>query len=333
MTLSKQSLHQTLVEKLEASEISEDLLLLLENIATSCHAISHSVRNGVFDAQMGAADSANPQGETQQKLDIVANDIFIENCSTCSRVAALVSEEIDDVIWLSDTPKKGDFVVYFDPLDGSSNIDVNLSVGSIFSVVELDKDVETLTNAQALIEGNLQICAGYAIYGSSTTLVMTLGTEVDGFTQSQDGNEFLLSHSNLRIPENANEFAINTSRSRYWYPPVRRYVDECVAGKTGSRGKNFNMRWTASMVAEVHRILVRGGVFLYPSDQENEHLGGKLRLLYEASPMALIVECAGGAASTGRDRILDLVPQSHHQRVPVILGSKSEVERLVNYHS
>lgn len=333
MALSKQSLHQTLVEKLEASEISEDLLLLLENIATSCHAISHSVRNGVFDAQMGAADSANPQGETQQKLDIVANDIFIENCSTCSRAAALVSEEIDDVIWLSDTPKKGDFVVYFDPLDGSSNIDVNLSVGSIFSVVELDKDVETLTNAQALIEGNLQICTGYAIYGSSTTLVMTLGTEVDGFTQSQDGNEFLLSHSNLRIPENTNEFAINTSRSRYWYPPVRRYVDECVAGKTGSRGKNFNMRWTASMVAEVHRILVRGGVFLYPSDQENEHLGGKLRLLYEASPMALIVECAGGAASTGRDRILDLVPQSHHQRVPVILGSKSEVERLVNYHS
>ena len=313
--------------------LDKDLVFLLEDIATSCRIISHQIRGGAFAGRLGATQSTNVQGETQKQLDVIANDVFVRHCSSCSRVAALVSEEVDEVYWLKDTPQAGDYLVYFDPLDGSSNLDVNLSVGSIFSISQLPTAISSTDDRSVMRAGSEQICAGYSVYGPSTSLVVTTGNGVNGFTHQQGTGEFRLTFPGLKIPEETSEFAINASRYKMWQAPVRRYFDECIAGSGGPRGKAFNMRWTASMVAEVHRILTRGGVFLYPIDAGNETAGGKLRLMYEANPMAFVVEQAGGAASTGTDRILDLLPTSHHQRVPVILGSREEVAVLQKYHA
>ena len=226
-------------------------------------------------------------------------------------------------------PEAGDYLLYFDPLDGSSNLDVNLSVGSIFAVMQVQSDGDR----NVLHKGRKQVCAGYALYGPSTMLVLTVGDEVAGFTYQHGTGDFRLTHPDMKMPDETSEFAINMSRYRYWDAPIRRYVDECVAGEDGMRQRSFNMRWTASMVAEIHRILTRGGVFLYPADSNNRAAGGKLRLMYEANPMAMIVEQAGGAASTGHASIMDIQPTGAHQRIPVILGSRSEVERLANYHT
>lgn len=332
MTTERQTLRKFLLQEREKNDIGQDMMLLLEDIATSCRIIAHQIRNGPFLDILGSAGSSNVQGETQKQLDVIANDVFLSHCSNCARVAALVSEEIDEVIWLKDAPKKGDYLVYFDPLDGSSNLNVNMSVGSIFSVVELEDDLAELSNEAVLIKGAKQICAGYSLYGPSTSLVFSTGHGVNGFTHKIGSGEFLLTFADMKLPEETEEFAINASRYRHWTPPIRRYVDECIEGETGVRGKSFNMRWIASMVAEVHRILTRGGVFLYPKDAANEKMGGKLRLLYEANPMGFIVEQAGGIASTGTVRILDVQPTGHHQRVSVVLGCKSEVERIEAYY-
>jgi fructose-1,6-bisphosphatase I len=332
MTEARQTLRQFLLQERKKNGISQDMMLLIEDIATSCRIIAHQIRNGPFLDILGATETSNVQGETQKQLDVIANDVFLSHCSNCARVAALVSEEIDDVIWLKDAPKKGDYLVYFDPLDGSSNLNVNLSVGSIFSVVELEEDLATLSNDAVLIKGAKQVCAGYSLYGPSTSLVLSTGQGVNGFTHKIGSGEFLLTFADMKLPEETEEFAINASRYRHWTPPIRRYVDECLDGETGVRKKPFNMRWTASMVAEVHRILMRGGVFLYPVDKANAHMGGRLRLLYEANPMGFIVEQAGGRATTGTERILDVQPTGHHQRVSVILGCKSEVELIESYY-
>ncbi len=326
------TLRQHLLAEQARHGIDSDLILLLEDIATACRIISHRIRSGAFANVLGATNNTNVQGETQKQLDVIANDEFVEHCRNCRRVAALVSEEVDEVYWLKDKAVPGDYIVYFDPLDGSSNLDVNLSVGSIFSVVRLPEEIDATDDRSVLRPGNEQICAGYSVYGPSTALVITAGNGVSGFTHHNGTGEFRLTSRNLTIPEETSEFAINASRYVLWDTPIRRYFDECIAGKSGPREQGFNMRWTASMVAEVHRILTRGGIFMYPADAGNRATGGKLRLMYEANPMALIVEQAGGAASTGTERIMDVQPTSHHQRVPVILGSKSEVERLDRYH-
>ncbi|MGQ7846722.1 class 1 fructose-bisphosphatase [Granulosicoccus sp. 3-233] len=325
-------MREFLLSKQGQHPLDKDLIFLLEDIATSCRVISHQIRGGAFAGQLGATDSTNVQGETQKQLDVIANEVFVRHCSNCNRVAALVSEEVDEVYWLKARPQPGDYLVYFDPLDGSSNLDVNLSVGSIFSISQLPSAIDASDDRSVLLAGSAQICAGYSVYGPSTSLVITTGSGVNGFTHQQGTGEFRLTFPDMVIPETTSEFAINASRYTLWEPPVRRYYDECIAGTNGPRGKTFNMRWTASMVAEVHRILTRGGVFLYPEDAGNADAGGKLRLMYEANPMALIVEQAGGAATTGSDRILDLQPSSHHQRVPVILGSREEVDVLNRYH-
>ena len=314
-------------------QIDSDLVFLLEDVASACRVIAEQIRNGAFEGKLGATESTNVQGETQKQLDVIANDAFIRICSNSPRLAALVSEEVDEVIWAKDEVEAGDYVLYFDPLDGSSNLDVNLSVGTIFSIMKVPDGATGDSAREVLRRGADQICAGYAIYGPSTMLVLTTGHGVDGFTCSYGTGNFLLTHPEMTIPEETSEFAVNASRYGHWDAPVQRYFDECIAGKNGPRGKDFNMRWTASMVADVHRILTRGGVFLYPADAGNRKAGGKLRLLYEANPMAMLVENAGGAASTGFERILDLQPTGHHQRVPVILGSKSEVARLESYHA
>lgn len=333
MTLEHTTLRKYLLQMQKEHGLDQDLTLLVEDIATSCRIISHQIRNGPFLDILGATETSNIQGETQKQLDVIANDVFLSHCSNCQRVAALVSEEMDDVIWLKETPKAGDYLVYFDPLDGSSNLNVNLSVGSIFSVVELEQDIETLTNEVVLLKGTKQVFAGYSLYGPSTSLVFSTGKGVQGFTHKMGTGEFLLTFPDMCLPDSTEEFAINASRWRHWDETIRRYVEECIKGENGPRQRSFNMRWTASMVAEIHRILTRGGVFLYPVDAENEQTGGKLRLLYEANPMSFIVEQAGGRASTGRERILGVQPQSHHQRISVIMGCRNEVELIESYYA
>ncbi len=309
-----------------------DFTSLLNDVVTACKAISNVVNKGALLGVMGSLDSENVQGETQKKLDVITNDIMIRSNEWAGHLAGMASEEMDDPYPIPNQYPLGKYLLVFDPLDGSSNVDVNISVGTIFSILKAPVAGRAAKASDFLQTGTRQVCAGYAIYGSSTMLVLTLGNGTNGFTLDRDVGEFVLTHPNMKIPTETLEFAINASNQRFWEPPVQRYVDECLAGKTGPRGKDFNMRWVASMVAEVHRILTRGGIFMYPKDTKDPAKAGKLRLLYEANPMAFIVEQAGGAATTGRERILDLNPDDLHQRVPVILGSKTEVDIVTGYH-
>ena len=306
----------------------DGLLQVVGALASACRTISKAVRTSALDGNLGTTANVNVQGEGQKPLDILANDLFLDALRGCSHIALALSEEVEDIIELR-PPEAGTYVVTFDPLDGSSNLDVDLSVGTIFSVTRLDADAP----ADALQPGRRTICAGYAIYGPSTMLVIGCAGQVDGFTLDEAEDAFVLTHPEMRIPTQTSEFAINTSRQRHWDAPVSAYVSDCLAGAKGPRERDFNMRWTASMVADVHRILVRGGVFLYPADAENQRQGGKLRLMYEAIPMALIAETAGGAATDGRSPILDIVPKKLHQRVPVVIGSVEEVRRLAAAYS
>jgi fructose-1,6-bisphosphatase I len=305
--------------------------LLLNDIVKACKQISHLVNRGDLIGVLGSADSENIQGEVQKKLDIITNDIMVDALNWTGHLAGMASEEVDDIITIPRQYPKGKYLALFDPLDGSSNIDVNLTVGTIFSILRCREGVDPALE-DFLQKGFEQVCAGFVLYGPSTMMVLTTGHGVNGFTLDQDIGEFILTHPDMRIPEDASEFAINMSNQRYWEAPVQRYIDECVQGREGPRGKNFNMRWIASLVAEVFRILTRGGVFLYPYDLRDPSKPGRLRLMYEANPMAFIIEQAGGACSTGRERILDIKPQGLHQRVPLVLGSKNEVERIVSYH-
>jgi fructose-1,6-bisphosphatase I len=227
---------------------------------------------------------------------------------------------------------QGEYLLLFDPLDGSSNIDVNVSIGTIFSVLKKTEGSAGVSEADFLQAGQSQVAAGYCVYGPQTTLVLTVGDGVAMFTLDREQGSFVLTQENVQIPADTQEFAINMSNMRHWAPPVKQYIDDCLAGKSGVRGKDFNMRWVASMVADVHRILTRGGVFMYPWDQREPHKPGKLRLMYEANPMAWLVEQAGGAATNGQQRILDIQPTELHQRVSVFLGSKNEVQRVTALH-
>jgi fructose-1,6-bisphosphatase I len=312
---------------------SGDFTSLLNDIITAIKVISNVVNKGALIGVMGSAGSENVQGETQKELDVITNEIFIKSNEWAGHLAAMASEEMDDVYPIPAQYPRGKYLLVFDPLDGSSNVDVNISVGTIFSILRCPGECATHPSAEAFMQpGVQQVCAGYALYGSSTMLVLTSGHGVNGFTLDRDIGEFILTHPNMTIPADTREFAINASNQRFWEPPVQRYVEEALAGKTGPRAKDFNMRWVASMVAEVHRILMRGGIFMYPKDTKDPTKAGKLRLLYEANPMSFIVEQAGGVSSTGRERILDIRPDGLHQRVPVILGSRNEVETVISYH-
>jgi len=305
------------------SDVLADLVSAFEGIAAAVGA-------GAIAGLLGDASSSNAGGEQQKKLDVLANEILLRTCGGSGHLAGVASEELDDVQACPAARPGAPYVLAVDPLDGSSNLDVNVSVGTIFSILRR-RETGPL-DARELLQRLDQVCAGYAIYGPSTMVVLTLGRGVHGFTFDREAGELVLTHPDLRIPEESREFAVNASNERFWEPPVRRYVSECLAGRAGPRGADFNMRWIASLVAEVHRILVRGGLFMYPRDGKLPARAGRLRLLYEARPMALIVEQAGGAASTGRGRLLDVDVTELHQRVPVILGSRSEVERLARYH-
>lgn len=307
---------------------------LLNDVVAACKTIALSVGRGALAGLQGDAESANVHGERQKKIDILSNEIVVRHCEWDGYLAGMVSEEMNDVYQISSVYPRGKYLLVFDPLDGSSNIDANISVGTIFSILRAAGCEESapIQAGDFLQPGSEQVCAGYAIYGPATMLVLTFGRGVNGFTLDRETGEFVLTHPGMTIPPQTREFAVNASNERFWEPPVKRYVGECLAGKTGPRETDFNMRWIASLVAEVHRILVRGGLFMYPRDTRDVTRAGRLRLLYEANPMAMIVEQAGGAASTGRGRILDVRPWELHQRVPVILGSRGEVELIAGYH-
>jgi fructose-1,6-bisphosphatase I/sedoheptulose-1,7-bisphosphatase len=320
---------------------SGDFNALILDVALACKAIARSVAFGELGGVLGnhatdAGNSVNVQGETQKKLDVLSNDVFIRMTEWGGHLAGLASEEMEAPYQIPNQYPRGKYLLVFDPLDGSSNIDVNVSVGSIFSILRIAEDAGTQGHAieqDFLQPGSQQVAAGYAIYGPTTMFVLTVGTGVSGFTLDPNLGEFMLTHPNLKVPEDTQEFAINASNSRFWEPPVKRYVDECLAGKTGVRGKDFNMRWIASMVAEAHRILMRGGVFMYPRDLKDPEKPGRLRLLYEANPVGFIMEQAGGRASTGRQPVLGVQPTSLHQRIGFVFGSKHEVERIERYHA
>jgi len=281
---------------------------------------------------LGSADTENVQGEVQKKLDVIANEVLIEANVWGGHLAAMASEEMDSIHVVPDRYPQGEYLLLFDPLDGSSNIDVNVSIGTIFSVLRKVTNHRGVSEEDFLQPGKQQAAAGYCVYGPQTTLVLTVGDGVVMFTLDRETGSWKLTEREVQIPVDTKEFAINMSNMRHWAPPVRQYIDECLAGKEGPRGKDFNMRWVASMVADVHRILTRGGVFLYPWDQREPTKPGKLRLMYEANPMSYIVEQAGGMSTNGDQRIMDLQPTKLHERVSVILGSRNEVQRVTDYH-
>jgi fructose-1,6-bisphosphatase I/sedoheptulose-1,7-bisphosphatase len=344
MPLSRRStLTQFLIEERRRYPgASGDFNALILDVALACKAIARAVAFGELGGMLGnhgddGSACVNVQGETQKKLDVISNDMFIKANEWGGHLAGMASEEMDDAYQIPGQYPRGKYLLVFDPLDGSSNIDVNVSVGSIFSILRAPQNVID-SKRDILAEdfyqpGATQVAAGYALYGPTTMLVLTVGKGVNGFTLDPSLGEFKLTHPQIKVPEDTNEFAINSSNSRFWEAPIKRYVDECLAGKTGARGKDFNMRWIASMVAEAHRILMRGGVFMYPRDTKDPSKPGRLRLLYEANPIGMVMEQAGGRASTGREPMLAVQPTALHQRIGLVFGSKNEVERIERYHA
>ena len=331
---NKVSLTRYLVEQQRVDGlIPGQLRLLLEVVARACKSISHAVNKGALGGVLGSTECENVQGEIQKKLDIIANEVLIEANEWGGHLAAMASEEMDSIYVVPNRYPQGEYLLLFDPLDGSSNIDVNVSIGTIFSVLLKPEGNPGVQEADFLQAGNQQVAAGYCVYGPQTTLVLTVGAGVAMFTLDREQGSFVLTEEDLSIPADTKEFSINMSNLRHWDAPAKRYIDECLAGKEGPRGKDFNMRWVGSMVADVHRILMRGGIFMYPWDKREPGKAGKLRLMYEANPMAWLIEQAGGAATNGRERILDLEPGKLHERVAVFLGSRNEVDRVTGYHT
>lgn len=333
--MSVMTLTQYLIEQSrQHNTIDASLQLLLETVASACKTIDYTVSKGALGGALGSLNTENVQGEVQKKLDVLSNNILLAANEWGGYLRAMASEEMETLHAIPGHYPKGDYLLLFDPLDGSSNIDVNVSIGTIFSVLKApdNSEIDQPRESDFLQSGTKQLAAGYAIYGPQTMLVLTLGNGVVAFTLDKDTGTWILTQDAIQIPDDTAEFSINMSNQRHWEAPVKRYIDECLAGSTGPLKKDYNMRWIASMVADVHRILTRGGVFMYPRDQRPSSRQGKLRLMYEANPMSFIVEQAGGMAVDGAQRILDIPPHDLHQRVGVVLGSRNEVERIRSYH-
>ncbi|EXB36105.1 class 1 fructose-bisphosphatase [Acinetobacter baumannii] len=311
----------------EKGNLTPELAQVIDTIAATCKTIDQALQKGALAGILGSAGNENVQGETQKKLDVISNDYLIDALKVHPHVGGLASEELDD---FTPAQENGEYLVLFDPLDGSSNIDINMCVGTIFSILPAKNAV---TQAQDFMQaGTQQVAAGYVLYGPSTMMALTVGNGVAFFTLDPETQTFLLTTENVQVSADTQEFAINSSNQRHWEQPVKQYIEELLAGKTSVREKDFNMRWVACMVGDVHRILCRGGIFLYPYDLKDPKKAGRLRLMYEANPMSMLIEQAGGASTTGRVRILEIEPTELHQRVPVIIGSKNEVERVTSYH-
>jgi fructose-1,6-bisphosphatase I / sedoheptulose-1,7-bisphosphatase len=332
MHLGRTTLSKFLIQQLTGINGASDLGALLVDVAAAVKAIAAMTAKGALDGYLGEHGGKNVQGETQQKLDVLAHEVMIRSCEWGGLLAGMLSEELSGPYAIPGEYVRGRYLLAFDPLDGSSNTDVNVAVGTIFSVLRHEHS-EPPGSADYLQPGQRQVAAGYAIYGPATMLVITVGKGAHGFTLDREIGNFILTHPDLQIPADSSEFAINTSNARFWEPPVHRYISECQAGRTGIRARDFNMRWIASLVAEAHRILMRGGVFMYPRDTKDPNRPGRLRLLYEANPIALLIEQAQGLATTGYQRVMQMKPDALHQRVPLIMGSRNEVERIERYHS
>ncbi|AWD32468.1 Fructose-1,6-bisphosphatase class 1 [Candidatus Kinetoplastibacterium sorsogonicusi] len=329
--------HKTLKEYIFEKKVNEildnELCLLIETISCSCKKISSLIRKGALENIFGDIGHINIQGEEQKKLDVIANEIFLKINEKSGTLCGMASEEMEDIYQISSN-KKGKYLLIFDPLDGSSNINVNVSIGSIFSVVlNNNYNENSLVNKKDfLIPGNKQIFAGYALYGPQTILVITLGKGVYGFTLDINTNDWILTHENITIPQSTNNFSINMSNMNYWNNPIKKYIEDCLIGNKGPLRKNYNMRWVGSMVSDIHRILIQGGIFIYPPDSRESYKFGKIRLMYEANPISFIIEQAKGSAINGIDRILDIIPKNIHERIGIILGSEKEVSIIKNYY-
>jgi fructose-1,6-bisphosphatase I len=333
--LKRKTLTQYLVEQQrQEGTVGPEVRLLIEVVARACKAISHAVSKGALGGVLGSLETENVQGEVQKKLDVMSNEILLEANEWGGHLAAMASEEMETIHPIPNRYPKGEYLLLFDPLDGSSNIDVNVSIGTIFSVLRAPHHLsgQAVSEADFLQPGHQQVVAGYALYGPQTMLILTVGNGVVAFTLDREMGSWVMTTESMKIPVDTKEFAVNMSNMRHWAPPVKRYIEDCLAGDTGPLKKNYNMRWIASMVADVHRLLTRGGLFMYPWDAREPGKPGKLRLMYEANPMSMIVEQAGGASIDGTQRILDIQPTQLHQRVSVILGSKNEVERVASYY-
>lgn len=334
--MQHKTLTQFLVEQQRRdAALPAQLRLLIEIVARACKAISISVNKGALGGMLGDIGSENVQGEAQKKLDVIANERLLEANEWGGHLAAMASEEMETIHLIPNRYPKGEYLLLFDPIDGSSNVDVNLTVGTIFSVLKAPEDASgrAVTEDDFLQPGSKQVAAGYAIFGPQTLLVLSVGTGVYEFGLDREMGSWVMTQGPLTIPTGNREFAINMSNERHWAPPMRRYIADCMAGKPGPRGADFNMRWTGSMVADIHRILKRGGIFLYPWDSRDPKKPGKLRLMYEANPMGYIVEQAGGAAYDGTNKIMHIAPNALHQRVGVAMGDEAEVERLLSYYA
>ena len=312
----------------QMGNLTPELAQVISTIAATCQTIDQALQKGALAGVLGSAQHENVQGEEQKKLDVISNDYLIDALKVHPQVGGLASEELDE---FTPAQENGKYLVLFDPLDGSSNIDINMCVGTIFSILPAKNAV---TQAEDFMQaGNQQVAAGYVLYGPSTMLALTVGAGTVFFTFDPETQQFLLTSENIQVAVDTKEYAINSSNQRHWENPVKRYIEELLAGKTGPREKDFNMRWVACMVGDIHRILCRSGIFMYPYDLKNPKKAGRLRLMYEANPMSMLIEQAGGASSTGRIRILDIEPTDLHQRVPVIIGSKNEVDLVTGYHN
>lgn len=335
MLLAKRgTLTQYLIEvRRHTPDATGDFNELILQVALACKGIAKKVAHGTLRESLGGICGTNVQGEEQKAIDALSNEIFLSTTEWTGVVAGMVSEEMDEAYRIPDEFPRGKYLLLFDPLDGSSNIDVNVAVGSIFSILRAPTPGENPAPEDFLQPGTEQVAAGYAIYGPATMLVLTVGQGVVGFTLDPETGDFFMTHADIQVPESTCEFAINASNSRFWETPIRRYVEECLAGKTGPREKDFNMRWIASLVAETHRILMRGGVFMYPRDTKDPSKAGRLRLLYECNPIGMIVEQAGGRASTGERQVLEVQPTSLHERIGFVFGSRDEVDLIERYHA
>ena len=323
--MSYRTLSQFLQQK--TGNLTPELAQVIETIANTCKTIDQALQKGALAGILGSAEHENVQGETQKKLDVISNDYLIDALKMHPHVGGLASEELDEFTPAQDN---GEFLVLFDPLDGSSNIDINMCVGTIFSILPAKN---AKTQAEDFMQaGTAQVAAGYVLYGPSSMMALTVGAGTVFFTFDPETQEFLLTSEHIQVAADTKEYAINSSNQRHWEAPVQRYIDELLAGKTGPREKDFNMRWVACMVGDIHRILCRSGIFMYPYDTKDPKKAGRLRLMYEANPMSMLIEQAGGASTTGRVRILEIQPTELHQRVPVIIGSKNEVALVTSYH-
>ena len=312
----------------QTGNLTPELAQVISTIAATCQTIDQALQKGALAGVLGSAQHENVQGEEQKKLDVISNDYLIDALKVHPQVGGLASEELDE---FTPAQENGKYLVLFDPLDGSSNIDINMCVGTIFSILPAKNAV---TQAEDFMQaGNQQVAAGYVLYGPSTMLALTVGAGTVFFTFDPETQQFLLTSENIQVAVDTKEYAINSSNQRHWENPVKRYIEELLAGKTGPREKDFNMRWVACMVGDIHRILCRSGIFMYPYDIKDPKKAGRLRLMYEANPMSMLIEQAGGASTTGRVRILDIEPTDLHQRVPVIIGSKNEVDLVTGYHN